>query len=245
MEALRIESLSKNFGGLQALNNISFSVKVGEHMAVIGPNGAGKTTLLNVISAQTPATRGRIYLFGEDITNLAAHRHAHLGIARSFQITTVLTNLTLFENVVLACLGTKPYRWQMFRPISAYNDVSGKAKELLNLMALWEKSDELVKNVSYGEQRRLEIALSLASRPRILLLDEPSVGLSQTEWNDVLKIIHSLRTDITIIVVAHDMDLVFSFADQIIVMHYGNIIAQGTPEEIKTNSMVQEIYIGT
>jgi branched-chain amino acid transport system ATP-binding protein len=244
MEALRVENLAKSFGGVSALQDISFTTRVGEHLAIIGPNGAGKTTLLNVLNAQIPATHGRVYLFGKDITNVAAHRRAHLGIARSFQITNVFFNFSLLNNMLLACLATKPYRRQMFRSINVHKDISGEAKELLNLMDLWEKRHELVRDISYGEQRRLELALTLASRPRLLLLDEPSVGLNQAEWNDIINIIYGLRTEITIILVAHDMDLVFAFAERIIAMHYGNIIAYGTPEEIKADSRVQEIYMG-
>ena len=168
MEALKVEHLSKNFGGVQALQDVSFSVKAGEKLAIIGPNGAGKTTLFNVLNGQISATAGRVYLFGQEITTMATHRRAHLGLARSFQLTSLFPNLTVLDNTLLAIQGAKPSRFQMFRPITAYEHLFAKAEELLESMALWEKRDNLVQAISYGEQRKMEIALSLASEPKLL-----------------------------------------------------------------------------
>jgi len=245
MEALRVEHLSKNFGGVQALQDVSFSVEAGGKLAIIGPNGAGKTTLFNVLNGQLSATAGRIHLFGQEITTMATHRRAHLGQARSFQLTSLFPNLTVLDNTLLAIQGTKPSRFQMFRPITAYKPLFVKAEELLESMALWEKRDDPVQAISYGEQRKMEIALSLASEPRLLLLDEPSSGLTAAESADVTDMIRNLGPDITVLVVAHDMDLVFGLADRIMVLHYGQIIAEGTPEEIQADSKVKEIYMGT
>jgi len=245
MEALRVEGLSKDFGGVRALRGVSFSVEAGEHLAIIGPNGAGKTTLFNLLSGQLPPTAGSVYLFGQEITNMPAHRCAHLGIARSFQLTTLFLNLTVLENILLALQGTRPSRFQMFRSATAYEHLYTKAQELLDSMDLWGKKDDPVHAISYGEQRKLEIALSLASEPKLLLLDEPSSGLTTAESADITSMIRNLGTDITAILVAHDMDLVFGVAERIIVLHYGEIIAEGTGEKISTDPRVKEIYIGS
>jgi len=244
MEALRVEHLSKSFGGVQALQDVSFTVEAGEKLAVIGPNGAGKTTLLNILNGQLPATTGRIYLFGHDITHMPTRSRAHLGQARSFQLTSLFPSLTVLENTLLAIQGTKPSRFQMFRPITTYKQLFDKAEKLLSSMALWEKRDELVQAISYGEQRKMEIALSLASEPKLVLLDEPSTGLIATESSDLTSMIRNLGQDITALVVAHDMDLVFGLAERIMVLHYGQIIADGTPEEIRADPRVKEIYMG-
>jgi branched-chain amino acid transport system ATP-binding protein len=244
MEALRVEHLSKNFGGVQALQDVSFSVETGEKLAIIGPNGAGKTTLFNVLNGQLSATAGRVYLFGQEITTMATHRRAHLGQARSFQLTSLFPNLTILDNTLLALQGIKPSRFQMLRPIIAYKHLFVRAEELLESMALWGKRDEPVQAISYGEQRKMEIALSLASEPKLLLLDEPSTGLTAAESADVINMLRNLGLGITVLVVAHDMDLVFGLAGRIIVLHYGQIIAEGTPEEIQAHPRVKEIYIG-
>ena len=244
MEALKLEGLSKDFGGVHAIRDVSISVEAGELLAIIGPNGAGKTTLFNLLSGQLPPTAGRVYLFGQEITNMAAHQRAHLGIARSFQVTTLFLNLTVLDNTLLALQGTRPSRFQMFRSATAYEHLYTKAQKLLDSMDLWEKKDDEVHAISYGEQRKLEIALSLASEPKLLLLDEPSTGLTTAESADIIDMIRNLGTDITVIIVAHDMDLVFGVAERIIVLHYGEIIAEGTPEEISTDSRVREIYMG-
>ena len=245
MEALRVEDLSKDFGGVRAVQHVSFSVETGEHLAIIGPNGAGKTTLFNLLGGQLHPTGGRVYLFGQEITNVAAISRAHLGIARSFQLTSLFLNLTVLENILLALQGTRPSRFQMFRPASAYKHLYTKAKELLDSMDLWRKKDDPVHAISYGEQRKLEIALSLALEPKLLLLDEPSTGLTTAESADITSMIRNLGRDITVILVAHDMDLVFGVAERIIVLHYGEIIAEGTGEKISTDPRVKEIYMGS
>jgi len=244
MEALRVEGLSKDFGGVHALSNVSFSVEVGEHLAIIGPNGAGKTTLFNLLNGQLPPTAGRIYFFGQDITTMPTYRRAHLGQGRSFQIISLFLNLTVLDNTLITLHGTKRSRFQILRPTKRYEHLLTRAQEMLTSVALWERKDELVKNISYGEQRRLEIALTVASEPKLLLLDEPSSGLTAAEGADIATMIRNLGTDITVVVVAHDMDLVFGVADRIMVLHYGQLIADGTPEQIQASPMVKEIYMG-
>jgi branched-chain amino acid transport system ATP-binding protein len=244
MKALRVESLCKNFGGVQAARNVSFSVEGGQHIAIIGPNGAGKTTLFNLLNGQIAPTSGFIYFFGRKINNMAVYERAQLGIGRSFQITSLFLNLTVLKNMLLALQGTQPSRFQMFRPSTAYQNFYTKAQKLLESMDLWGKKDEPVQDISYGEQRKLEIALSLGSEPKLLLLDEPSCGLTSAESADITGHIRDLGKNIAVILVAHDMDLVFSVAERILVLHYGEIIAQGTPEEIRDDPRVKEIYMG-
>lgn len=244
MEALRVEGLSKNFGGVSAVDNVSFGVEVGERLVIIGPNGAGKTTLFNLINGQLPATSGRIYFVGKDITTMPTHGRAHLGQARAFQIISLFLNLSVLDNALLALHGTNPYRFKLFRPMNHYKLISDKVQETLRALDLREKKDELVKNLSYGEQRRMEIGLSLALQPKLLLLDEPSAGLTMEECSGIIDMIKNLGLDITVIIVDHDMDLVFGVAERIIVLHYGQIIADGAPEQIQADPRVKEIYLG-
>jgi len=244
MKALEIQSLHKNFGGVQALHDVSFSVEAGTKLAIIGPNGAGKTTLFNVLNGLLPATMGRIYLFGRDIGQMSTDQRAHFGLSRSFQLTRLFFDLTVLDNIMLATQGTRPCRYGFFRPITGYKVLLVKAQELLEVIDLWEKKDEFVKNISHGEQRKMEIALSLASEPKVLLLDEPGSGLTINERFEIVEIIRNLGVDITALIVDHDMDLVFSISDHIIVLHYGKIVAEGTPDKIRADSKVREIYLG-
>jgi branched-chain amino acid transport system ATP-binding protein len=244
MEALKIENLSKQFGGVYAVNDVSFSVNVGDRLALIGPNGAGKTTLFNLINGQLMPTAGRIYFFGKDITYLPTHRRAHLGQARAFQLISLLLNISVIENSLLALYGTTPHRYRLFRSFDAHQDVIEKAEVTLRGLNLWGKKDVLVKNLSYGEQRRLEIGLGLALQPRLLLLDEPSAGLSIEECSEVIEIIKNMGAGETVVIVDHDMDLVFGVARRILVLHYGQIIADGPCEEIQSDPRVKEIYLG-
>ena len=243
-EALRVEGLTKNFGGLSAVNNVTLSVGVGERLAIIGPNGAGKTTFFNLINGQLPATSGRIFFFGQDVTNLPTHQRAHLGQARAFQIISLLRRLTVLENTLLTLHGTKPSRFRMLRPVGEFEQVSDQARQTLEGLGLWDRRDELVENLGYGEQRRLEIGLGLAMEPRLLLLDEPSAGLSREENAEIIRIIRNLGSEITVLIVDHDMEMVFEAAERVVVLHYGEVIADGTPAQIETDQRVREIYMG-
>jgi len=245
MEVLKVENLSKHFGGVRAVDDVTFKVESGERIFIIGPNGAGKTTLLNLLNGQLSATKGNIYFFGQVLTHMPTHKRAHLGQARSYQISNLFPRLTTFESVRLAIQGNRKFRYQMFRPITAYSELPDKVDELLERGGLLGRRDEEVRNLSHGEQRRLEIALSLASAPKLLLLDEPTAGLTTGESQEVVQVIHGLSKDITVMVVAHDMDLVFGVAERIIVLHLGRYLCDGTCEEIRTNPMVREIYLSS
>ena len=244
MEAVRIEALSKSFGGLQVLRDVSTTVQAGEYVAIIGPNGAGKTTLLNVITGGLSATAGRIYLFGKDVTTKPPYQRTHLGLARSFQINSLFYDLAVLDNVLLALHGTRPSRYQMFRPAPSYHELMAKAQGLLEGIDLWGKRNELMQNIAYGEQRRMEIVLSLATEPKLLLLDEPSAGLDISEIPAYINMIKALTKGTTLIFAAHDMDVVFGLAERVLVLYFGQFIADGKPEEIKADLKVKEIYLG-
>jgi len=244
MESLRVERLSKQFGGVWALNSITFSVEVGDRVAIIGPNGAGKTTLFNLINGQLPATSGSIYFFGKDVTAMPTHARAHLGQARAFQLISLFQKLTVMDNVLLTFHGATSSRFKMFRPVEHFTDVYDKTVQTLKTLGLWEKRNEPVSNLAHGEQRRLEIDLGLALEPRLLLLDEPSAGLTREEGLEVIGVIKNLGSNNTVLIVDHDMDLVFEVAQRIIVLHYGEIIADGTPDETESDQRVREIYMG-
>lgn len=242
--ALRIEGLSKHFGGVAAVDNVSFSVSVGERLVIIGPNGAGKTTLFNLVNGQLAPTSGRVYFFGRDVTNLSTHSRSKIGMARAFQIISLMMELTVLDNTLLTLHGTGPHVFKTWRPVMGYKEVREKVRETLEALDLWDRREVLVKNLSHGEQRRLEIGLGLALRPKLLLLDEPSAGLTKEEGVEVISVIKTLSSDITVLVVDHDMEMVFGVAERIIVLHYGQIIADGAPEEIQADQRAREIYMG-
>lgn len=244
MDVLKVKDLSQSYGGLQVLNNLSFSLETGEKVALIGPNGAGKTTLLNVLSGFIPPITGRIYLLDRDVTDMPSHRRVSLGLARSFQINTLFPRLSLLTNVLLAIQGIQTTRYRMIRPITAYKDNLEKAQELLELVDLWGEKESPVTALGHGQQRQVEIILAMASKPRLLLLDEPSAGLTSGETGSLIHMIRNLMADTTVFFCAHDLDLVFSLADRVIVLYYGQTIVQGTPREIQTDPRVREIYLG-
>jgi len=244
MDVLSVKDLSQSYGGLQVLNNLSFSLETGEKVALIGPNGAGKTTLLNVLSGFIPPITGRIYLLDRDVTDMPAHRRVSLGLARSFQINTLFPRLSLLTNVLLAIQGTQATRYRMIRPITAYKDNLAKAQELLELVDLWGEKESPITALGHGQQRQVEIILAMASKPRLLLLDEPSAGLTSGETGSLIHMIRNLMGDTTVFFCAHDLDLVFSLADRVLVLYYGQTIVQGTPREVQTDPRVREIYLG-
>jgi branched-chain amino acid transport system ATP-binding protein len=244
MDALVVNGLSKNFGAVEVLKEVSLSVAPGEHVAVIGPNGAGKSTLLNCISGDLRPDAGKVSLLGKDMTRIPPYRRVHQGMARSYQLTRVFPTRTVLQNTLLALQGKRGSRFQVVRPALSYPDLLATAERLLTLLGLWEKRDMLASHVSYGDRRKMEIALSLALEPRVLLLDEPSAGLDLGEIHDFIVLIRNLSQDIAVLFAAHDMDVVFGLADRVVVLYYGKFIATGTPEEIKTDPQVRAIYLG-
>jgi branched-chain amino acid transport system ATP-binding protein len=241
---LVLENLSKDFGGLRAVDSVCLNLLPGERHALIGPNGAGKTTLFNLISGEFPATEGRVIHFGRDVTKLPPYERAALGIARTFQITNLFPNLTVLENILLACQALERMKFVMFRPLSSYPHLTNKCRDLLEQFDLWEKRNELIKNLSHGDQRQIEVALALAGQPRLLLLDEPTAGLSTAETHSLTFLLKKLDPAITILLIEHDMDVAFEFAEKITVLYQGKLLAEGSKEEIKSNPTVQEIYLG-
>jgi branched-chain amino acid transport system ATP-binding protein len=244
LEALSVENLSKQFGGLRALEEVSFSVEAGERLAIIGPNGAGKTTLFQLLSGMLPPSSGRIFAFGKDITHVAAHRRAALGIGRTFQITNLFLNLTVLDNVLLALEASGLTRFNLLRPFSSYKHLPAQAERILNQWGLWDRRDVPVRSLSYGEQRQLEIILTLSQNRSLLLLDEPTCGLSPEEAKSFVSMMRTFSRDFTILLIDHDMDVIFDIAEKVIVLHFGRVLAFGSPEEVKKNSQVQEIYMG-
>lgn len=246
MPALEVRNLSKNFGALPAVNNVSFTVERGQRWAIIGPNGAGKTTLFNLLNGLISPTSGQVYLFSQNVTHLPIHRRIALGLGRTFQVTSLMPDLTVLDNILLAIQALKPYRFSMFRPQSTYHDLSDEARILLEQWNLWERRDILIRNLSYGERPKVELIMALASKPKLLLLDEPTSGMNLAETEAIMAMIKNLERDITILLIAHDMDLVFGLdLDHITVLHYGQIVAEGMPQEIKADPRVREIYLGT
>ncbi len=242
---LELKDLSKSFGGLRAVRGVSLKIMPGDRKAIIGPNGAGKTTLFNLISGIFPATSGRVLLFGQDVTSWPSHRRAALGMARTFQVTSLFPRLTVLDNVLLAIKGRQRSKFVMWRFLSSYRDVYAKADELLERAAFADRRDIEVRYLSHGEQRQLEIVLGLASDPDILLLDEPAAGLSSGETAEMAEFLQALDPKMAILLIEHDMDVVFDVADDISVLHFGEILESGPAELIRSSAKVQEIYLGS
>jgi branched-chain amino acid transport system ATP-binding protein len=245
MTALAVEGVSKNYGGVAALADVSLEMGEGERRVLLGPNGAGKTTLFHTISGSVLPSAGRIVLFGHDITRLKPDRRARLGLARTFQITNLFPRLTVFDSVLLALNGTRGSVSDLVRPMSSYRGMHEEASRLLEQWGLAGTGRRVVRNLSYGEQRQLEIVLAIAGEPRLLLLDEPTAGLSPAETSRVVAMVQQLSRDMTILMIEHDMDVAFELADHITVMHQGRLIADGDQAAIRANRQVTEIYLGT
>jgi branched-chain amino acid transport system ATP-binding protein len=241
---LRTEELSVRFGGLTALSQVNFELARGEVRAIIGPNGAGKSTFFNCLTGVLRPTAGRILFNGEDITGLPSNAISQKGVARSYQITNILPNATVLENVRIAAQSRR-HAWNMFAHHSAFADINEKAQAALDAVGLLAKAAELAANLSHGEQRNLEIGIALATEPSLLCLDEPTAGMSAAETNDTMTLVRRIAENLTILIVEHDMEVVMGLADRITVLHYGAILAEGTPEEIQANPKVLEVYLKT
>ena len=242
---LNLRDLTKNFGGLLAIDNVSFEVQIGERRAIIGPNGAGKTTLFNLICGEFLPSGGTIHLFGSDVTALPTHKRIALGIARTFQITNLFPELTVLENLILAAQGTDATKFVMFRPMASYRRFYDRAEEFLVRFELTGQRDSQVKFLSHGEQRQIEVCMALIGNPRLLLLDEPTAGLSPAETNSFVESLKTIDPQITVLLIEHDMSVAFALAETITVLHHGKFHASGTVEDIKANETVQNIYFGT
>jgi branched-chain amino acid transport system ATP-binding protein len=241
---LRTQGLTVRFGGLAALNGVDFEVKREEIRAIIGPNGAGKSTFFNCLTGVIRPTSGRIEFNGRTITGLPPNRISQLGIARSYQITNILPNATTLENVRIAAQSRR-HGWSMLTHHADFHDILDKAAAVLASVGLAGKEDELAANLSHGEQRNLEIGIALATEPQLLCLDEPTAGMSAAETHDTMALVRRIAKDLTILIVEHDMQVVMELAQRITVLHYGGVLAEGTPAEIQQNPRVLEVYLKT
>jgi branched-chain amino acid transport system ATP-binding protein len=241
---LATEALTVRFGGLRALNDVNFAVMPGELRAIIGPNGAGKSTFFNCLTGVQRPTSGHIRLDGEEITGLSPNRVSQKGIARSYQITNILPNATAFENVRIAAQSRR-HGWNLLTHHRHFHDIADKAAAALGAVGLGAKADELAANLSHGEQRNLEIGIALATEPRLLCLDEPTAGMSAAETRDTVELVRDIAKGLTILIVEHDMQVVMGLAQRITVLHYGEVLAEGTPAEIQADPRVLEVYLKT
>jgi branched-chain amino acid transport system ATP-binding protein len=242
--AVAIDNLAKVFGGLRAVDGVSLQVEPGERRALIGPNGAGKTTLFHCVTGTLQASSGSVKLFGSDVTYLPEHRRTKLGMGRTFQITNVITDLSLAENLALAIVGTDRRKWIWNRSLDSLADIRTQALAGLDAVGLVERADEPVKRLSYGERRQLELALALGTHPRVLFLDEPCAGLSPSERQRIFKMVRALPREITVVMIEHDMDVALGLADRVTVMNRGRVMAEGTPAEVQSNPQVRDVYFG-
>jgi len=238
-----VNEIRKRFGGLVAVESVSFQVREGEVKSVIGPNGAGKTTLFNLITGVFPPDEGDIYFRDKRITGKPPHELYHLGLARSFQITNIFQGLTVFENIRLASQGRSRGLY-LFSSVSHLKRCNDEAQRILELIGLWQKRDEVAGNLSHGDQRYLEIGIALAAQPSMLLLDEPTAGMTPMETRLTIDLIGRLRASVTILLIEHDIDMILEVSDQIIVMQQGQILTEGSPDEVKANKDVQKAYFG-
>ena len=242
---LELQRLSKSFDGLDAVQSVDLTVHRGDRKAIIGPNGAGKTTLFNLITGVLPATSGNVRLFGEDITRWPSHRRTALGMARTFQVTSLFPKLSILDNVMLAAGGLRPTKFVMWRPLASYSELYDKARRLLEAVGYWDRREVQVGNLSHGERRQVEIVLALASDPKILLLDEPAAGLASGESREMAAFLKRLDPQLAILLIEHDMDVVFDVVKHISVLHFGRLVEEGATEAIRGSAKVQEIYLGT
>jgi branched-chain amino acid transport system ATP-binding protein len=243
--ALGMDRLTHDFGGLRAVHDVTLAVGVGERRVILGPNGAGKTTLFNLITGLLSPLAGTIRLFGNDVTTLSPYRRARLGLGRTFQINTLFPRLTVLESVLLAVQGADAARFSLWRPRSVYRDLEQRAQDLLAEWNLTDRRDVPTRELSYGEQRQVELLLALAGRPRVLLLDEPTAGLSAVETAAVVGMIQRFPRDVTVLLIEHDMDVALTLAERVTVMHQGQVLADGTRDEVRADARVTEIYLGS
>jgi branched-chain amino acid transport system ATP-binding protein len=244
MTALAVGNLCKHFGGLRVTTNVNLTVEPGERRLIIGPNGAGKTTLFNLITGEIAPDSGSIRLFGRDVTRVSSHRRPHLGLARTYQIITLFANDTILRNVTLALLGLSPLRWSLFKDLEQQHTVVERAQAALARVGLGNIADRPLSQTSYGERRRVEIAMALAQDPKVLLLDEPFAGLSIDERRDVRQLLNAIPREVTVVMIEHNMDVALDWAERITLLHFGEVIVEGTRAEVVANPRTREVYLG-
>jgi len=242
--ALWLDGVTRDFGGLRAVDEVTLTVAPGERRAIIGPNGAGKTTLFKLISGEDRLTKGRIELLGRDITHMPCHRVTRLGLGRTYQITQVFPALSVEENVILAAQGVRHGKFAMLRPLRSRRELVATAREAISRAGLDPVARARAAELGHGEQRQLELALALAADPRILLLDEPGAGLASAERARMRELVRDLPRETTILLIEHDMELALGLADRVTCMHDGRVVAEGSPDQIKNDRSVQDIYLG-
>jgi len=244
MSALVVNRLAKSFGGLRVTKDVDLAVEPGERRLIIGPNGAGKTTLFNLITGEITPDAGSISLFGRDITTAPCRRRAHLGMARTYQIITLFPRDTILRNVTLALLGLSGQRWNPLIRLDRQHDLAARAAAALDRVGLRDIADRPLTETSYGERRRVEIAMAMAQNPKVLLLDEPFAGLSIDERRDVRQLLAAIPRDVTIVMIEHNMDVALDFADRITLLHFGEVIVEGTRAEVVADARTREVYLG-
>jgi branched-chain amino acid transport system ATP-binding protein len=244
MSVLAVNNLSKSFGGLRVTNNVNLTVGQGERRLIIGPNGAGKTTLFNLITGELSPDAGSVRLFERDITRLPSRKRTHLGMARTYQIITLFARDSIAHNVTLALLGLSTLRWNPFVALDRQVHLGAQARDALKRVGLENIAERPLAQTSYGERRRVEIAMALAQNPKLILLDEPFAGLSIDERQDVRRLLLAIPRDVTIVMIEHDMDVALDLADRITLLHFGEVIVEGTRAEVVADPRTREVYLG-
>jgi branched-chain amino acid transport system ATP-binding protein len=244
MSALKVTALCKSFGGLRVTRSVNLDVAPGERRLIIGPNGAGKTTLFNLITGELSPDSGTIRLFGNDITRTPSRRRPHMGMARTYQIITLFPHDTIIHNVSLALLGLSPLRWNPFIDMKRQAHLIEHGREALTQVGLDHIADRPLGQTSYGERRRVEIAMALAQKPKVLLLDEPFAGLSIDERRDVHQLLMQIPRDVTMVMIEHNMDVALEFAERITLLHFGEVIVEGNRTEVVADPRTREVYLG-
>jgi branched-chain amino acid transport system ATP-binding protein len=242
-EVLKTNSLTKKFGGLTAVDTVSFTVREGDLQSIIGPNGAGKSTFFKLICGELKPTSGQILFDGKDITGLPQTTVSHLGIAVAYQITNIFPMLSVYENVRVAAQSRKT-TFNFWSRAASHREIQDRTFRILEQIGLADKKDEIAANLSHGDQKRLEIGIALATQPKLLLLDEPTAGLAPAETRETIELIKKIAQNLTIILVEHKMKVVMEVSDKITVLHYGKLLAQGGPDEIRENEEVRRVYLG-
>jgi len=244
VSVLDVRGVVKSFSGLQVIANLDFTVEAGERRLIIGPNGAGKTTLFNLITGEIAPDQGSVLLFGRDITRLPGWRRVHLGMTRTYQIITLFPDDSLLRNISLSLLGLLPLRWNPFVRLEKLEAITSAAREILASVGLEHMENRPLRETAYGDQRRVEIGMALAQRPRLMLLDEPFAGLSVDERMDIKELLKSIPRDVTIVMIEHDMDVALDFAERISLMHFGEMVVDGSRAEVVDHPRTREIYLG-